>query len=127
MPKRIQCARELEKEAYAEERYAPALEERKTYGCGGASEVGAVGLRTNRRRVRQSVARALRQDGARKSSKFFLPPNRMLSLFTTIGLVTLSLSGLVMWRWRKPDDVLGAPALIRPVRFSAGLIALLVA
>jgi uncharacterized iron-regulated membrane protein len=53
--------------------------------------------------------------------------NQMFSLFTTLGLVTLSLSGLVMWRRRKPDHVLGAPAPIRHVRFSAGLIALLVA
>jgi uncharacterized iron-regulated membrane protein len=53
--------------------------------------------------------------------------NQMLGLFTTAGLVTLSLSGLVMWRRRKPEGVLGAPASIRRVRFSAGLIALLIA
>jgi uncharacterized iron-regulated membrane protein len=52
--------------------------------------------------------------------------NQMLSLFTTIGLVTLSLSGLVMWRRRRPDGVLGAPPQIRTFRFSAGLTALLV-
>jgi uncharacterized iron-regulated membrane protein len=43
-----------------------------------------------------------------------------------IGLVTLSLSGLVMWRKRKPEHILGAPAAIRPARFSAGLVALMV-
>lgn len=53
--------------------------------------------------------------------------NQMLALFTTAGLVTLSLSGLVMWRRRKPEGVLGAPVPIRRVRFSAGLIALLIA
>ena len=53
--------------------------------------------------------------------------NQLVSLFTTIGLVTLSLSGLVMWRKRRPAGVLGAPTLIRRVRFSAGLVALLVA
>jgi uncharacterized iron-regulated membrane protein len=53
--------------------------------------------------------------------------NQMLSLFTTIGLVTLSLSGLVMWWRRKPEGVLGAPAQIRRVPFSVGLIVLLVA
>ena len=52
--------------------------------------------------------------------------NQMLSLFTTVGLVTLSLSGLMMWWRRKPEGVLGAPAAIRRVPFSAGLIALLV-
>jgi uncharacterized iron-regulated membrane protein len=53
--------------------------------------------------------------------------NQMLGLFTTIGLVTLSLSGLVMWWRRKPEGALGAPAAIRRIRFSASLIALLVA
>jgi uncharacterized iron-regulated membrane protein len=53
--------------------------------------------------------------------------NQMVSLFTTIGLVTLSLTGLVMWRRRKPEGVLGALAPIRRVRFAGALIPLLVA
>jgi uncharacterized iron-regulated membrane protein len=53
--------------------------------------------------------------------------NQLVSLFTTIGLVTLSLSGLMMWWKRKPDAVLGAPVKIHRVRFSAGLIAAMVA
>jgi uncharacterized iron-regulated membrane protein len=53
--------------------------------------------------------------------------NQMVSLFTAVSLVTLSLSGLVMWWKRRPSDVLGAPAPIRRVRFSAGLLTLLVA
>jgi uncharacterized iron-regulated membrane protein len=52
--------------------------------------------------------------------------NQLVSLFTVIGLVTLSVSGLVMWRKRKPEHVLGAPAAIRPVRFSIGLVILMV-
>jgi len=52
--------------------------------------------------------------------------NQMVSLFTAIGLTTLSLSGLVMWWKRRPEGVLGAPATIHQVRFSAGLIALLI-
>jgi uncharacterized iron-regulated membrane protein len=52
--------------------------------------------------------------------------NQLLGLFTTAGLVTLSLSGLVMWWKRRPEGVLGAPAPIRRVRFSAGLVAILV-
>ncbi len=47
--------------------------------------------------------------------------NQMLSLFTTIGLVTLSLSGLRMWRLRKPADTLGAPAPIRGSAFPQAL------
>jgi uncharacterized iron-regulated membrane protein len=53
--------------------------------------------------------------------------NKLISTLTVIGLVTLSVSGLVMWWKRRPEGVLGAPAPIRRVRFSAGLIALLVA
>lgn len=52
--------------------------------------------------------------------------NQMFSLFTTAGLVTLSLSGLIMWRRRKPEGVLGAPVAVRRVRFSYGLITLMV-
>jgi uncharacterized iron-regulated membrane protein len=52
--------------------------------------------------------------------------NQLLSLFATVGLVTLSLSGLVMWWKRRPEGVLGAPTPIRRVPFSAGLIAILV-
>jgi uncharacterized iron-regulated membrane protein len=52
--------------------------------------------------------------------------NQLLSLFTTTGLVLLSVSGLMMWRKRKPEGVLGAPVVVRRVRWSAGLIALLV-
>ncbi len=52
--------------------------------------------------------------------------NQLLSLFATVGLVTLSLSGLIMWWKRRPEGVLGAPTPIRRVPFSAGLIAILV-
>lgn len=53
--------------------------------------------------------------------------NQLVSLFTTVGLVMLSVSGLMMWWKRKPEATLGAPAAIRRVRFSAGLIAVMVA
>lgn len=53
--------------------------------------------------------------------------NQILALLTTIGLVTLSVSGFVMWWRRKPEGVLGAPVAIRRVRFSYALIALMVA
>jgi uncharacterized iron-regulated membrane protein len=52
--------------------------------------------------------------------------NQLVSLLTTIGLVTLSVSGLMMWWKRKPMGELGAPVPLRRVRFSSGLIALLV-
>jgi uncharacterized iron-regulated membrane protein len=53
--------------------------------------------------------------------------NQLVSFFTVVGLVMLSLSGLVMWWKRKPEAVLGAPAATQRIRFSAGLIAIMVA
>ncbi len=53
--------------------------------------------------------------------------NQVVSLLTTIGLVLLSVSGLVLWWKRKPEASLGAPVLIRRVRYSAGLITVLIA
>jgi uncharacterized iron-regulated membrane protein len=52
--------------------------------------------------------------------------NQLISLFATVGLVTLSLTGLTMWRRRKPEGMLGAPYAIHRVRFSHGLIAFMV-
>jgi uncharacterized iron-regulated membrane protein len=52
--------------------------------------------------------------------------NQLVSLLTVLGLVTLSLSGLMMWWRRKPEGVLGAPVSLGQVRFSAGLVALMV-
>ncbi len=53
--------------------------------------------------------------------------NQLLGLFTTLGLVTLSLSGLLMWWRRRPEGVLGAPAPVRKVRFTPALVAFLLA
>ena len=52
--------------------------------------------------------------------------NQLVSLLTVMGLVLLSVSGVVMWRKRNPEHVLGAPAAVRPVRFSAGLVTIIV-
>lgn len=37
--------------------------------------------------------------------------NQLIGLATALMLMTLAISGFAMWRKRKPDDVLGAPAL----------------
>ena len=52
--------------------------------------------------------------------------NQLVSLLTVMGLVLLSVSGVAMWRKRNPEHVLGAPAAVRPVRFSAGLVTIIV-
>lgn len=64
---------------------------------------------------------------AAHEGQLFGPLNQLLSLFTTAGLFLLSISGLIMWWKRKPGSVLGAPAPLHPIRFSAALLALLVA
>lgn len=53
--------------------------------------------------------------------------NQLVSLFTTIGLITLCLSGFIMWWRRRPEGVLGAPTPLCRVRFSWGLIAFVAA
>lgn len=53
--------------------------------------------------------------------------NQMISLMTAIGLEILCVSALVMWWRRRPEGVLGAPPPIQRIRFSAGLIAFMVA
>ena len=53
-------------------------------------------------------------------------PNQLLGLLTAIGLVLLSVSGIVMW-WRRRDvGVLGAPKVLLSPRVSWGLIALVI-
>lgn len=52
--------------------------------------------------------------------------NQIVSLLTVLGLVALSVSGLAMWWKRKPEGVLGAPVSLGRVRFSAGLVGLMV-
>jgi uncharacterized iron-regulated membrane protein len=64
---------------------------------------------------------------AAHEGQLFGMANQLVSLFTTTGLVTLSLSGFMMWWRRRPEGVLGAPAPLRRVRFSWGLITFLVA
>jgi uncharacterized iron-regulated membrane protein len=53
--------------------------------------------------------------------------NKLLGTLTVVGLVVLSVSGLTMWWRRRPEGILGAPTPIRKVRFSAALIALMIA
>ena len=37
--------------------------------------------------------------------------NQLIGVFTALALITLTVSGFVLWRRRKPDGVLGAPPL----------------
>ncbi len=51
-------------------------------------------------------------------------PNQLLSLFTALSLLAVSVSAVVLWWRRRPNGVLGAPAPTRPPRFSTGLLAI---
>jgi uncharacterized iron-regulated membrane protein/cytochrome c-type biogenesis protein CcmH/NrfF len=64
---------------------------------------------------------------AAHEGQLFGPFNQLLGLITTMGLVTLSLSGLIMWWRRRPAGVLGAPMPLLPPRFSWALILLIIA
>jgi len=52
--------------------------------------------------------------------------NQLLGLFTTCGLITLSVSALVLWWRRRPNGVLGAPMAIGKQRFTFGLVVVIV-
>jgi len=53
--------------------------------------------------------------------------NQLLGLFMAVGIVMLSISGVVMWWRRRPEGALGAPPPLRQVRFSFGLLTAMVA
>jgi uncharacterized iron-regulated membrane protein len=51
--------------------------------------------------------------------------NQLIGLATALMLVTLVVSGFVMWRRRKPDSVLGAPPLARVPARMGGVVAIM--
>ncbi len=52
-------------------------------------------------------------------------PNQLMNLLTASGLFIASLSAVVMWWRRRPQGVLGAPLPAGPLRFSTGLLAII--
>lgn len=51
--------------------------------------------------------------------------NQLVGVLTALGLVTLAVSGFVMWRRRKPAAALGAPPAAAARAHPAGLVAIL--
>ena len=63
---------------------------------------------------RQWIDRAVEIGVAAHEGQLFGLPNQLLGLFTGIGVITLSVSSVVLWWRRRPENVLGAPAAALP-------------
>lgn len=63
---------------------------------------------------------------AAHEGQLFGLPNQILGLIAAFGMATLSVSGVVMWWSRRPQDGLGAPEKLddRPLSIGLGLLAL---
>lgn len=48
--------------------------------------------------------------------------NQLLGVITALGLITMSVSGFVLWRHRKPERVLGAPPMMSDAHISKTVI-----
>lgn len=77
--------------------------------------------------ARPVVDRLVGYGVAAHEGQLFGLANQLLNLFVAIGLVTLSVSGAIMWWRRKPDDVLGAPPMRQWPPPAIGFVACLVA
>jgi uncharacterized iron-regulated membrane protein len=75
---------------------------------------------------RPALDRAVDYGVAAHEGQLFGLANQLLNLSVAIGLMTLAISGFVMWRRRKPVDALGAPPRVVTKPLAAGFIALLV-
>ncbi len=58
--------------------------------------------------------------------QLFGPVNQAVGVFTAAGLVTMAISGFILWRRRRPEGTLGAPAAIADESIPRALIALLI-
>ncbi len=52
--------------------------------------------------------------------------NQLLGLLTAVGLVLLTVSGVVLWWRRRDPGTLGAPKMLLAPRFSTGLVIVIV-
>jgi uncharacterized iron-regulated membrane protein len=62
---------------------------------------------------------------AAHEGQLFAPLNQALGLFTALGLITLSVSAVVMWWRRRPEGVLGAPTSLQRPRLALGVFAVI--
>jgi len=71
---------------------------------------------------RHWVDRAVGFGIAAHEGQLFGWPNQLLGLLTALGLVAMSVSGVIMWWRRRDQGVLGAPKVLASGRFSIGLV-----
>jgi len=64
---------------------------------------------------------------AAHEGQLFGPLNQMLGILTALGLMTLSVSAIVMWWQRRPADKLGAPQILPDERLAPGLALIIIA
>lgn len=72
------------------------------------------------------VDRVVSTGVAAHEGQLFGWPNQLMGLLTALGLVLLSVSGVIMWWRRRDEGVLGAPRVVLSPRVSWGLITLVV-
>ena len=72
------------------------------------------------------VDRAVSVGIAAHEGQLFGWPNQLLNLFTASGLFVASISAVVLWWRRRPHGVLGAPLPLGRLRFSTGLLAIII-
>lgn len=77
---------------------------------------------------RQWIDRAVEIGVAAHEGQLFGLTNQLLGLFTGIGVITLSVSSVVLWWRRRPEKVLGAPVAALPrKRHRASFVVIVVA
>jgi uncharacterized iron-regulated membrane protein len=83
-------------------------------------------VRTETFSSRHPIDKVIGYGIAAHEGQLFGLANQLLGVLTAIGLITLSISGLVIWWRRRPDGRLGAPPALPEGRIAAGVGVLIV-
>jgi len=89
----------------------------------GAAEV----IRTETFASRHPIDKVIGYGIAAHEGQLFGWVNQLLGVLAALGLITLSISGLVIWWRRRPDGQLGAPPALPEGRIAMGVGILIVA
>ncbi|WP_421736941.1 PepSY-associated TM helix domain-containing protein [Caulobacter sp.] len=83
-------------------------------------------IRTEDFASRHPIDRVIGYGIAAHEGQLFGLANQLLGVLTALGLITLSVSGLVIWWRRRPEGQLGAPPALPEGRIAAGVGVLIV-